>query len=180
IQAFRVFVGVSRDLTTRSWSTRNPLSRNLIIFQGVTWSTEEIIKKSFSWAKQCVSIRKGNSVARQAKRGEPDWGGNWVRLQTDGMVKIESEHAAAGRVLRSERKEWILGFNKRLGKCSIFYAKLCDISIGLSILHGEQCDRVLLQTDNLEVFEAIHVSNLKSSKSVLIRRISQLLAIVKN
>ncbi|MBA0770054.1 hypothetical protein Gotri_018733 [Gossypium trilobum] len=44
---------------------------------------------------------------------------------------------------------------------------------------GNQCDKVLIQTDNLKAIEAIQVSKSRPSSSTLIRRIRHLLKNVK-
>ncbi|MBA0606994.1 hypothetical protein Godav_019362 [Gossypium davidsonii] len=85
------------------------------------------------------------------------WGDNWVRLQMDGAVKIDSGYAPTREDLRDERGEWLFGFNKL-----------------------KQCERVLIQTDSLEVVEAIQDPNSKSSCSALVRRIRQLLDSIRN
>ncbi|MBA0860681.1 hypothetical protein Goshw_020045, partial [Gossypium schwendimanii] len=66
---------------------------------------------------------------RQGTRVEYNWMDRWVRIKTNGSVK--------------------------LGKYSIFDSKLWGILDGLSLLQGNQCDNVLIQTDNLEAIEAI-------------------------
>ncbi|MFQ6655091.1 hypothetical protein Gotur_025793 [Gossypium turneri] len=66
-----------------------------------------------------------------------------------------------------------MGFNRRLGRCTIFEAKLWGILDGLSLLQGRKSDRVLMPTYSLEVIEAIKEFNSKNSNSALIRRIYQ-------
>ncbi|MBA0624081.1 hypothetical protein Godav_009485 [Gossypium davidsonii] len=61
-----------------------------------------------------------------------------------------------------------MGFNRRLGRCTIFEAKLWGILDGLSLLQGRKCDRVLMPTYSLEVIEAIKEFNSKNSNSALI------------
>ncbi|MBA0785920.1 hypothetical protein Gotri_025593 [Gossypium trilobum] len=85
------------------------------------------------------------------------WGDNWVKLRMDGAVKIDSGYAPAREDLRDERGEWLFGFNKL-----------------------KQCERVLTQTDSLEVVEAIQDPDSKSSCSALVRHIHQLLDSIRN
>ncbi|MBA0717433.1 hypothetical protein Golax_005257, partial [Gossypium laxum] len=103
----------------------------------------------------CTPSHKAKSTLKQDRRNELEWGGNWVRLQTDGEVNIDSSYATTGGVLKDENGEWLLGFNRCLGKCPIFYVELWGVLDGLTLLQGKQCDRVLIQTDSSEVFEAI-------------------------
>ncbi|MBA0743423.1 hypothetical protein Gogos_006103, partial [Gossypium gossypioides] len=103
----------------------------------------------------CTPGHKGKSTLKQDRRNELEWGGNWVRFQTDGAVKIDSSYATTGGVLKDENGEWLLGFNRCLGKWPIFYVELWDVLDGLTLLQGKQRDRVLIQTDSSGVFEAI-------------------------
>ncbi|MBA0738015.1 hypothetical protein Gogos_011430 [Gossypium gossypioides] len=48
----------------------------------------------------------------------------WIRVKSDGAVKINTSYIAASGVLRNHNGKWILGFNHKLGKCTIFEAKL--------------------------------------------------------
>lgn len=50
--------------------------------------------------------------------------GMWVHLKMDGSIKVDSSYAAARGVLRNDRGEWIIGFNQRLGRCTISNAEL--------------------------------------------------------
>ncbi|XP_016730171.1 uncharacterized protein [Gossypium hirsutum] len=58
---------------------------------------------------------ESKSTLKQDRRNELEWGGNWVRLQTDGAMKIDSSYATTGGVLKDENGEWLLGFNRCLG-----------------------------------------------------------------
>ncbi|MBA0878438.1 hypothetical protein Goshw_000096, partial [Gossypium schwendimanii] len=73
------------------------------IFQGSSWSVEEIIKGSLSWAKQYGLSPKG--------------------------------------VLKDDWGKWILGFNRRLGRGTIFEAELWGMLDGLSLLKGRHRGR---------------------------------------
>ncbi|MBA0561112.1 hypothetical protein Golob_017964 [Gossypium lobatum] len=70
---------------------------------------------------------------------------------------------------------WILGFNKRLGQCSIFNYELWGILDDFTLLQSRQYDKVLIWTNNMEVLQDIEEAFSKTSYSTLIRRIQQLL-----
>ncbi|MBA0566317.1 hypothetical protein Golob_011146, partial [Gossypium lobatum] len=53
--------------------------------------------------------------------------------------------------IKDQNGEWILGFNCRLGKYSVLEAELWGIIDGVTFAQGRQHDRVLVQTNNLEV-----------------------------
>ncbi|MFQ6629209.1 hypothetical protein Gotur_007170 [Gossypium turneri] len=50
--------------------------------------------------------------------------GNWVCLNTDDAMKIDSGLATAGGTIRDRHGGWILGYNRNLGRFSIFNAEL--------------------------------------------------------
>ncbi|KAK5820536.1 hypothetical protein PVK06_025583 [Gossypium arboreum] len=45
-------------------------------------------------------------------------------INTDRAVQLESRKAAAGEVVHDTNEDWIFGYNRGLGKCSIFNAEL--------------------------------------------------------
>ncbi|MBA0648487.1 hypothetical protein Goklo_016193 [Gossypium klotzschianum] len=50
--------------------------------------------------------------------------GNWVCLNTDDAMKIDSGLATAGGRIRDQHGGWILGYNRNLGRFSVFNAEL--------------------------------------------------------
>ncbi|MBA0753550.1 hypothetical protein Gogos_020436 [Gossypium gossypioides] len=128
---------------------------NFYIFQGSPWSEEEMINGALRWAKQY-----GLSPKVIPKAGLV-------------VVKVELGVVVVEGVLKDDREDWIMGFNRRLGRGTIFKAELWGILDGLSLLQGRHRGRVLLQTDSMEVIEEIKESISKTSNSALIRRIYQ-------
>ncbi|MBA0656995.1 hypothetical protein Goklo_009311, partial [Gossypium klotzschianum] len=51
----------------------------------------------------------------------------WVHLFIDGVVANDNGHVSAGGVIRYHHGNWILGFTRYLGRCSIFEAELWGI-----------------------------------------------------
>ncbi|XP_052482520.1 uncharacterized protein LOC128036033 [Gossypium raimondii] len=58
----------------------------------------------------------------------------WTYLNTDGAVQVDSGDTVAGGVQRGKNGEWILGYNKYLGNCSILDAELWGILDGLKLI----------------------------------------------
>ncbi|MBA0688038.1 hypothetical protein Goari_005849, partial [Gossypium aridum] len=81
--------------------------------------------------------------------------------------------AAAGGIVKTRDGKWILGFNKYLGNCSVFYAE--GILKGLTLLIDRGYNRVLIQTDNLERVQVIQEKITNESNSALVQRIHHLL-----
>ncbi|MBA0753672.1 hypothetical protein Gogos_021161 [Gossypium gossypioides] len=107
--------------------------------------------------------------------GEP-LAGERTYLNTDGAVQMDSRAAVVGGVLRDKNGEWILGYNKYLGNCSILDAELWGILDGLKLIQRRGDAKVVIQSDSFEAVKAIHGSALKTSHSALIRRILRILS----
>ncbi|KAH1091295.1 hypothetical protein J1N35_018552 [Gossypium stocksii] len=67
--------------------------------------------------------------------------------------------ATTGGIVRNRNGEWIIGFNRLLGSCSVFEAKLWEILDGLGIIIDRGYDHVRIQTDSLEVAKVIQKSH---------------------
>ncbi|MBA0770452.1 hypothetical protein Gotri_019086 [Gossypium trilobum] len=125
--------------------------------------------------KQCNSNYKIDNTRRLKSWRTSCRTDIWTCLYSDGTVKVISGNAAVGGVIRDHHGGWILGFNKRLGQCSIFNYELWDILDDFALLQSRQYDKVLIWTDNMEVLQDIQEAFSKTSYSTLIRRIQQLL-----
>ncbi|MBA0732732.1 hypothetical protein Gogos_016803, partial [Gossypium gossypioides] len=49
---------------------------------------------------------------------------SWVSLNTDGSVRFDEGFAADGGCVRDHNGEWIIGFAKYLGNCTVLEAEL--------------------------------------------------------
>ncbi|MBA0818870.1 hypothetical protein Gohar_021894, partial [Gossypium harknessii] len=114
----------------------------------ISWSYNDTIKKSYSWAKHFVSYGKGLTSLNQFLTSCTNWTGFKVYLNTDGSVKYENGSVAARGI-----------------------AELWGLLDGLGILMDRGYDHVLIQTDNLEAIKAIQESPIGGSSSTLIRKI---------
>ncbi|MBA0552323.1 hypothetical protein Golob_023145, partial [Gossypium lobatum] len=45
-------------------------------------------------------------------------------LNTDGSIRLEVDFASAGGIVQDKAGNWIFGFNRFLGSCSMFEAEL--------------------------------------------------------
>ncbi|MBA0577516.1 hypothetical protein Golob_027491 [Gossypium lobatum] len=48
----------------------------------------------------------------------------WIHTRSDGAIKINRGCVVARGVLRGHNGSWIIGFNRRLGKCFVFEVEL--------------------------------------------------------
>ncbi|MFQ6650171.1 hypothetical protein Gotur_022340 [Gossypium turneri] len=120
-----------------------------------------------------VSRRKEQILVFQAPT-------SWISFCTDGAVQIASENAAARGAIRNVNGEWIMGYNRNLGKCSIFDAELWGKLDGLTLIQNMSYDGVKIQCDSSEVVKAIQDSSLTSSNSALFRCIHHLLVNIRS
>ncbi|KAK5825672.1 hypothetical protein PVK06_020530 [Gossypium arboreum] len=60
--------------------------------------------------------------------------GTCVYLNIDGSVQMNTGFSTAGGMNRDETEKWILGYNRFLGKSSVFVAELWGIFDGLLLL----------------------------------------------
>ncbi|MBA0606632.1 hypothetical protein Godav_019071, partial [Gossypium davidsonii] len=72
------------------------------------------------------------------------------------VIWLPPKSTFRGGVLRDHDGNWILRFNRRLGKCSVYEAKLWDILDGVSLVQGRQHDRILL-LQNVENWSIEHI-----------------------
>ncbi|MBA0877744.1 hypothetical protein Goshw_010024, partial [Gossypium schwendimanii] len=92
-----------------------------------SWSTEEIIKVSYSWARQYVNTLKSPSHKSQHLLATFPLACNWICFNTDGSIKIEDDFAAARGIVRDSNGKWIFGFCRYLGCCTTLDAELWGI-----------------------------------------------------
>ncbi|MBA0561534.1 hypothetical protein Golob_018353 [Gossypium lobatum] len=92
-------------------------------------------------------------------------------------MQLDSENAAVEGVICDENRDWIFGYNRYLGKCSIFYAELWGILEVLKLIQRRGHDKLIIQSDNLEVVKDILRSVFTASNLVFIRRIQSILVL---
>ncbi|MBA0675013.1 hypothetical protein Goari_016580, partial [Gossypium aridum] len=109
-------------------------NRNLFIFQGRSWSLREIVQVSLTWANQLFSTLRADFKGSFKPPVEKKSFEDSIFLNTDGVVQLGFGNAAAGGVVRDANGDWIFGYNRCLGKCSIFNAELWGILEGLRLI----------------------------------------------
>ncbi|KAA3469498.1 E3 ubiquitin-protein ligase UPL6-like isoform X3 [Gossypium australe] len=75
--------------------------------------------------------------------------------------------------------QWITGYNKYLGFCSIFDVELWEILDGLVFIQREGHKSVLIHTDNLEVVKALQDIHSAEANSTLVKRIHMTLQTIE-
>ncbi|KAH1072108.1 hypothetical protein J1N35_024436 [Gossypium stocksii] len=150
-------------------------NQNLRIFQGLSWSTEDVIKASLCWAKQYVSVSNSQNIKTTSLDFVPLPSDGWGYLNMDGSVRNADRLATAGGLLRDHNGTWIVGFTRYLGNCKVVNSELWGILNGLQIVLDCGFQKVFIRTDNLEVVNLIHKGVRVGSNSALVTRIILLL-----
>ncbi|MBA0742372.1 hypothetical protein Gogos_015437 [Gossypium gossypioides] len=75
--------------------------------------------------------------------------------------------------------EWIIGFARYLGNCTVLEAELWGILDGLNLILDRRFENILIKTDSLESLNAIMEDTSGNSNSAIVRRIHQTLKRVK-
>ncbi|MBA0870153.1 hypothetical protein Goshw_008466, partial [Gossypium schwendimanii] len=94
----------------------------------------------------------------------------------DEVVARNARNAFAGSMLWDQLGNWILGFNRYLGKCSPFEAELWGILDELFLLLNKGYKRATIETDNLDVVQALIDIGLEDLGITLLRRPRQIMS----
>ncbi|MBA0827872.1 hypothetical protein Goarm_012615, partial [Gossypium armourianum] len=113
--------------------------RHSSMCEGISWSNDDSVKVSYSWANHFALSGKALICSTQILTHCTHLVGNWACLNTDGSVRYGNDFAAVGGTVRNRNGKWILG-----------------------ILVDWGYDHMLIQTDSLEVakFERWSISHI--------------------
>ncbi|KAH1114751.1 hypothetical protein J1N35_008129 [Gossypium stocksii] len=84
-------------------------NRNLFIFQGNQWNIDEMIRSSYSWALQYIFSQKSLCSNKPTTKRSVTREGNWVDLNTNGAMKLDSGMAIAEGILKDSKGVGSLG-----------------------------------------------------------------------
>ncbi|MBA0796177.1 hypothetical protein Gohar_006969 [Gossypium harknessii] len=76
-----------------------------------------------SWAQQFKFHQSGYKINKYNPIHNFQDNSLWVQLYIDGAVVRDTRNAFAGGMLQDQCRNWILGFNRYLGKCLPFEAE---------------------------------------------------------
>ncbi|MBA0783461.1 hypothetical protein Gotri_001170 [Gossypium trilobum] len=146
-----------------------------LAFNSISVRLNEIINVLYSWANQFSSVHRGVSRGDSSSLCAPSFPCMCFYVNTDGVVQKNIGLSAIRGVIRDNMGKWILGYNRFLEKCFVFTAELYGFLDGLTLLQKQGYDRVLIQSDNLEMVKTICDRKLDRSNISLVRRIQQIL-----
>ncbi|MFQ6666038.1 hypothetical protein Gotur_032557 [Gossypium turneri] len=161
IEDFEMATELVSDHQNERFKEKEGANERLVVVSGDSVQPERVVNLS----REDISRQKEKKSAVEMLE-------SWINLCTDGAVQIALGDSEAGEVIRNGKKEWIMGYNRNLGKCLVFNAELWGVLDGLALIHERRYDGVLIQTDSLEVAKAIQDPSPSSSNSTLIRRIN--------
>ncbi|MBA0781929.1 hypothetical protein Gotri_002810 [Gossypium trilobum] len=104
---------------------------------------------------------------------------NWVCLNTDGLVWLDEGFAVDGGCVRDHKGEWIIGFARYVGNCTMLESELWGILDWLNLILDRRFENILIQTDSIETINAIMEGTSGNSNSTIVKRIHQTLKGVK-
>ncbi|KAH1091029.1 hypothetical protein J1N35_018286 [Gossypium stocksii] len=138
------------------------------------WSYEEVLKVSYSWAKQFslaskVAFHKSHGYSHNFHVNS-----NWVSLKMDGSVRLKEGFATIGGFMCDHNDGWIMGYYRYLGNCTVVEVELWGILDGLNLILDGRFERVLIQTDNIKAVSAIQKRASRNSNSALQWRIQHI------
>ncbi|MBA0851559.1 hypothetical protein Goshw_022118 [Gossypium schwendimanii] len=122
-------------------------------------SSRQLVSQ-FGWGRLAMSI--WNHLLAHLEKSQhvyvsssPQLSSNWVRLNTDGLVRIEEGFATVEGLARDHNGSWIIAFGRYLGNNRVREPELWGILDGLKLIIDQSFERVLIQIDCLKVVNTI-------------------------
>ncbi|KAL4379262.1 hypothetical protein GQ457_02G040270 [Hibiscus cannabinus] len=91
------------------------------------------------------------TISSPAKWFAPPHG--WVKANVDGAVRLHDSAAVCGGLIRDEEGNWLIGFSRSLGCCSVLFAELWGVHDALKHAWsmGHRC--LILESDSADVVD---------------------------
>ncbi|KAL4301928.1 hypothetical protein GQ457_10G020040 [Hibiscus cannabinus] len=96
-------------------------------------------------------LNQSNSAMILWKKPPP----GWFKANTDASVCNQTALAAVGWVLRDDCGEWVFGFSRKVGRCSVLLAELWAIHDMLQHVWALGPRKVLIESDNVEAIRIL-------------------------
>ncbi|MBA0711134.1 hypothetical protein Golax_010355, partial [Gossypium laxum] len=106
-------------------------------------------------ARQYASISKLSPHKKFNSGGISQLSYNWVRLNMDDLIRVEKGFAVASGLVRDHNGGWMFDFGRYLGNFIVLECELWGILDCLKLISDHCLEGVLIQTDCLEVVNAI-------------------------
>lgn len=94
----------------------------------------------------------------------------WIAINTDGAVARNTE-AGCGSLMRNSEGDWLGGFIKNVGRCTVLTAEFWGIYGGLKLAQSKGYIRIEVQVDNQEAADIITGKKTRLRDTTLVRKI---------
>ncbi|XP_031120505.1 uncharacterized protein LOC116023644 [Ipomoea triloba] len=129
--------------------TLDEAARNNISFNGTWTPPSEILRRATEGAKEAERLlnHKGPGTARQ----------HWVAWSPPppGVIKINTDGASTGGLIRDHTGQWIVGFISNVGVTNSFIAELWGFREGLMVAKAPGFDKIKAETDSESLKQAL-------------------------
>ncbi|CAN1743013.1 Putative ribonuclease H protein At1g65750 [Linum perenne] len=130
--------------------------RNKLIFEGVSWSVDEVSHQVKFWVLLLSSSWKAGQLGREAPGiarqtqliGWRPTDQEWFTLNSDGSLYSHGNRAAAGGLIRDSEGKLVTTFAINLGSCSIMRAEIRGIVEGMRLAWESGIRKLSIQTDS--------------------------------
>ncbi|MFQ6649640.1 hypothetical protein Gotur_023345, partial [Gossypium turneri] len=119
-------------------------------------------------------MKKGDLVNGRCEEGFK-WSSlshGWVKINTNGSKSMTNNWSIVGGVIPGSLGNWKESFRKKLGRCSIFNAKLWVILCGLEVARLRDYRKVIVESDCLEAVECLTDRSGDCHSMTLVRKIT--------
>ncbi|KAL4308369.1 hypothetical protein GQ457_01G026590 [Hibiscus cannabinus] len=123
---------------------------------------EDILARGDRLVNECVNVfinnmRSSHSVNTESLQWSRPAPG-WIKGNVDASVHTANGLAAIGGVIRDENGDWIVGFTRPVGHCSVLLVELWVLHDMLARAWSFGFRRVIIETDFLEVIRILQRS----------------------
>ncbi|KAL4319850.1 hypothetical protein GQ457_18G018210 [Hibiscus cannabinus] len=101
----------------------------------------------------------------------------WIKLNVDGAMDLRDGSATIGGVIRDDQGNWIFGFLKSVGICSVLTTELWAILVGLRHVWRLGFRKIEVETDNVEVARILDRTSNVFSENAMALSIGTLLTL---
>ncbi|KAK8579321.1 hypothetical protein V6N12_069647 [Hibiscus sabdariffa] len=98
----------------------------------------------------------------------------WVKGNVDASVHTSTGQAAIGGLLRDDCGDWVVGFTRPVGRCSVLVAELWALHDMLHCAWDRGFHKVLIESDCLEVIRILQQTSPSLSSTGLVASILRL------
>ncbi|KAE8723185.1 hypothetical protein F3Y22_tig00012724pilonHSYRG00007 [Hibiscus syriacus] len=161
------------------WSIWN--HRNLSIFNPDELGKETILEQGKRMQMEGIraieSKVKTSNIEPLKQSGENKWKpppNGWMKFNSDGARNPRDGYATCGGIIRNNIGEWILGYARAVGICSVVEAEIWGVFEGLTHAWNIGERQVILETDSAEALRLLAKRGEGAESPIIPQRIREL------